>query len=326
MASTIIPCSELNIKDLKFYAPKATQGGGKNVGIMHTKTHTGLRMSLPIMFTFGASDYQGNQQFSFSLQFPDTKDESVSTEYGECLHRLVEFEANLKQKVLEYSKDWLGKQLKSIEMVDMIWTPMLKYPKNTETKEPDHTRAPTLSVKLPCWEGKWSSEVYDENRVKLFPNPLEAEATPVQFITRGNHMATIVQCGGLWIVGGKMGVTWKLVQTVVKQQNTSISGVCHINIKETDKTKLSSVADLTKHIEPEHESETIHSSSHPISSSHVEDSDQEDEEEEEHTTNKKLEEEVDEEEEEEEEPSAPKPIAPTPSSSDKKPRGRTAKK
>lgn len=320
MASTIIPCSELNIKDLKFYAPKATQGGGKNVGIMHTRTHTGLRMSLPIMFTFGASDYQGNQQFSFSLQFPDTKDESVSPEYSECLNRLVEFETNLKQKVLEYSKDWLGKQLKNIEMVDMIWTPMLKYPKNSESKEPDYTRAPTLSVKLPCWEGKWSSEVYDENRVKLFPNPEDPEITPLQFITRGNNMATIVQCGGLWIVGGKMGVTWKLVQTVVKQQNTSISGVCHINLKETEKNKLSAVADLSRHSEPE--PEVSSSSSHTISneiSSHVEDSDEENEEHEQFRKENNEEED----DEEEEEPSAP---IPPPSSTIKKTRGKSTRK
>ena len=259
MAHTIIPCSELNINDLKFYAPKGTQGGGKNVGIMHTRTHTGLRMSLPIMFTFGASDYQGNNQFSFSLQFPDTSDETISPEYAECLQRLVDFENSLKQKVLDYSKDWLGKQLKNIEMVDMIWTSMLKYPKNKDTSEPDHSRPPTLNIKLPCWEGKWSSEIYDENKVKLFPSPElddeEPAKSPVQFITRGTNMATIIQCGGLWIVGGKMGVTWKLVQAVVKQQSTSISGVCHIKINETDKSKLSTSADLSKHSEPEPETE-----------------------------------------------------------------------
>jgi hypothetical protein len=322
MASTIIPCSELNIKDLKFYAPKATQGGGKNVGIMHLRTHTALRVALPIMFTFGASDYQGNQQYSFSLQFPDSSDPSVSPEYAECLRRLVEFEVNLKQKVLEFSKDWLGKQLKNIEMVDMIWTPMLKYPKNPDTKEPDHNRSPTLSVKLPCWEGKWTSEVYDENRVKLFPCE-DPEVTPLQFITRGNNMATIVQCGGLWIVGGKMGVTWKLVQTVVKQQNTSISGVCHISLKETDKTKLSSVADLTKHSEPE--PDIVVSSTNNEISSHADDSDDEDdckkiEEREEHAE--------EEEEEEEEEPSVPTTSVPPPPppASDRKPRGRTSKK
>lgn len=277
MASTIINCSDLTVNDIKFYAPKATQGGGKNVGMMNKMTHTALRMKLPIMFTFGASDYQDNKQYSCSLQFPDINDESVDPEYGACLARLSDFEATLKRKVFEFSKDWLGKQLKSEEMVDMIWTPMLKYPKNKETGELDTSRAPTLSVKIPCFEGKWSSEIYDENKVKLFPNEDEPSVTPLDFITRGTNMATVVQCGGLWIVGGKMGVTWKLVQTIVKQQNTSIQGVCHIELKETDKKLLQKKVDLSKHQDPE-ESESTSSSSSSSSdpvSTEVADSDDE---------------------------------------------------
>lgn len=265
MASTIINCSELNINDLKFYAPKATQGGGKNVGVMNKKTNSALRMKLPIMFTFGASDYDGNEKYSFALQFPDINDESCDPKYRVCFERLVEFEASLKRKVLEFSKDWLGKQLKSEEMVDMIWSPMLKYPKNKESKEPELNRPPTLNVKLPCFEGKWSSEVYDEDRNMLFPNPDEPSLTPVNFITRGNNMATIIQFGGLWIVGGKIGTTWKLVQTIVQQQVTTIQGRCHIDMDDGDKTVLKKKVDLSTHQDPE-EMETSSSSSSSSSS------------------------------------------------------------
>jgi hypothetical protein len=256
MASTIIHCTDLDINDIKLYAPKATQGGGKNVGMMNKSTHTALRMQLPIMFTFGASDYEGNEKFSCSLQFPDTTEESTDPVYGECLAKLIEFEAALKRKVFEYAKDWLGKPMKSEDMVDMIWTPMLKYPKvSKDSTEVDTTRPPTLSIKIPCFDGKWSSEVYDEERNILFPSDTDPSATPLTFITRGTNMATVVQCGGLWIVGGKMGVTWKLIQTIVRQQNTSIQGVCHITLKETDKTLLHKKADLSKHQDPDSQEE-----------------------------------------------------------------------
>lgn len=314
MASTIINCSDLNIADIKFYAPKATQGGGKNVGMMNKATHTALRMKLPIMFTFGASDYQDNKQYSCSLQFPDTADENTDQEYAECLARLAEFETVLKRKVFEFSKDWLGKALKSEDMVDMIWTPMLKYPKNKETGEVDTSRPPTLSVKLPCFEGKWSSEIYDENKAKLFPNEEDPSITPLNFITRGTNMATVVQCGGLWIVGGKMGVTWKLVQTIVKQQNTSIQGVCHIELKESDKKALQKKADVSAHQDPDQEEESSSSTSKSSSatiSTAVEDSDDEGEKE----TPETEEEDVD------EEPSAPTP-APAPVAPAKKGRGK----
>jgi hypothetical protein len=306
MASTIINCSELTVADIKFYAPKVTQGGGKNVGMMNKSTHTALRMKLPIMFTFGASDYQDNKQFSCSLQFPDLNDETVDPVYGECLAKLSDFEAALKRKVFEFSKDWLGKQLKNEEMVDMIWTPMLKYPKNKETGEVDTSRAPTLNVKIPCFEGKWSSEVYDEEKNPLFPSPENPEVTPLNFITRGTNMATVIQCGGLWIVGGKMGVTWKLVQTIVKQQNTSIQGVCHIDLGETDKKLLQKKADLSKHQAPEEEESESSSTPQAIS---TEAADSDDEKEETTETNDEV----------DEEPSAPAPAPlPTPEPETKK--------
>jgi hypothetical protein len=318
MASTIINCSDLHANDIKFYAPKATQGGGKNVGMMNKATHTALRMKLPIMFTFGASDYQDNKQYSCSLQFPDIADENTDPEYAECLARLADFEAALKRKVFEFSKDWLGKALKSADMVDMIWTPMLKYPKNKESGEVDTSRPPTLNVKLPCFEGKWSSEIYDENREKLFPNESDPSITPLNFITRGTNMATVVQCGGLWIVGGKMGVTWKLVQTIVKQQNTSIQGVCHIELKESDKKALQKKVDVSAHQDPDQEEETSSSSTSKSStaaiSTTVEDSDDEGDKEVPET----------EEDEVDEEPSAPAPAPVAPASAPKK--GGRAKK
>lgn len=310
MASTIINCSELDVNDIKFYAPKATQGGGKNVGMMNKATHSALRMKLPIMFTFGASDYDKNEKYSCSLQFPDLNDEGVDPEYGLCVARLAEFESALKRKVFEFSKDWLGKPLKNEEMVDMIWTPMLKYPKNKETGEVDTSRSPTLSVKIPCFEGKWSSEVYDEEKNMLFPSAENPEATPLNFITRGTNMATVVQCGGLWIVGGKMGVTWKLVQTIVKQQNTSIQGVCHIDLKETDKKLLQKKADLSKHQEPEESESSSSTSAQAISTDAVDTDDENDNEKEDAPETDEV----------DEEPSAPAPApVPTPEPESKKP-------
>lgn len=315
MAHTSIDCTELNINDIKLYAPKPTQGGGKNVGMINKNSHQALHINLPVMFTFGASDYEGNEKFSCSLQFPDTTDESADPVYRECLAKLIEFEAAIKRKVFEYAKDWLGKPMKSEDMVDMIWTPMLKYPKvSKDSTEVDTTRPPTFSVKIPCFEGKWSSEIYDEDRVLLFPSETDPAVTPVNFITKGTNMKTIVKCAGLWIVGGKMGITWKLVQALVRQQNTSLPGVCHIPMNESDKNVLKRKVDLSKHQDPDNQEETTSSSSSSSSaavSTEVMDSDDEQE-------GAKEEQEAPETEELDEEPSTPSAApasVPTPASS-----------
>jgi hypothetical protein len=238
MATTIIHCAELNMSDIKMYSPRATNGGGKNIGMTNKRTNTGIRIQLPIMRTYGATDYEGNRNFSFSLQFPDISDPATPPEYRNSLDKLVEFELHLKQKIFDNAKEWLGKPLKGIDMVDMIWTPMLKYPNKTDKSgDKDYNRPPTLNVKLPCWDSKWSSEIYDEEGICVFSAEQSIGDTPLEFITKGTQVAAIIQCGGIWVVSGKVGVVWKLVQAVTKQANTSITGKCLINLKEMDKSK-----------------------------------------------------------------------------------------
>ena len=67
----------------------------------------------------------------------------------------------------------------SREVVDALWSPMLKYPKNQATMEPDTTRPPTLKLKLPSWEGAFKFELFDTQNNILIPN--EDGVTPSSF-------------------------------------------------------------------------------------------------------------------------------------------------
>jgi hypothetical protein len=208
--------------------------------MMNKRTNTGIRLQLPMMFTYGASDYEGNKNYSFGLQFPaDLDDPSVDPVYKTSLAKLAEFETFLKQKVFLHSKEWTQRALRGPEMVDMIWTPMLKYPlKADKSGDKDYTRSPSLNVKIPCWEGKWSSEVYDEEENCLFSASLEVGNAPIDYITKATHVIAVIQCGGIYVVSGKVGVTWKLIQAVVKQSNTSLVGRCLVKLPEPEKVKF----------------------------------------------------------------------------------------
>ena len=239
MASTIINCSELNVNDIKTYTPRPTGGGGKNVGMMNKRTNSGLRIQLPMLFTYGASDYEGNKNYSFGLQFPsDLDDPSSDPVCKSSLAKLNEFETYLKNQVFIHAKEWTNKTMRGPEMVDMIWSPMLRYPLKADKSEKDYTRSPSLNVKIPCWDGVWSPEVYDEEGNCLFSAEQKIGESPLPFFTKGTNVIAIIQCGGLWLVSGKVGVTWKLIQAVVKQSNTSVVGRCLIQLPETEKAKF----------------------------------------------------------------------------------------
>jgi hypothetical protein len=113
---------------------------------------------------------------------------------------------------------------------------MLKYPKDKASDEFDYSRAPTLKVKIQYWENTFKNvELYNDTGTLVFPN--DDNSSISDFIVKGSSVATIIQCGGIWVANGKFGVTWKLFQAVVKPR-TTLSGKCHIVLSEKDKEKL----------------------------------------------------------------------------------------
>jgi hypothetical protein len=242
MADTIIDGTLFNADNIKYSAPKANPSGGKSINIINKMTSSGVRLATPTLLTWGASDFvdesgKGNGKFEMSLQFPNDEDDKTA-DTNAFLANLIKLENKVKADALKFSKEWFGKVLKSEDVVEALWTPMLKYSRNKSTGEPDYGRAPVLRVKLAQWEGVWKSEIYDEDGEKLFPDPSNQTITPLDFIRKGGQIATIIQCGGLWFANGKFGMTWKLVQAAVQKPKPVITGTCFIRLKKSDKDKI----------------------------------------------------------------------------------------
>ena len=224
MSATIVNALELNAaRDMKYGKPKLNKSGGKAVPIQHAGDNKPLHISTPMMLTWGVQEYvdekTGAVSYSMSLQFPGG---DYETEEGNLfLQNMKDFEAKIKADAIVNSKEWLNKPKVSEEVIDALWTPMLKYPKDKATGQPDYTRAPTLTIKLPFYDGKFNCELFDAQGNVLFPS--RSGETPADIVTKGSNAATVMQSGGLWFANGKFGCTWRLFQAV-SQQKASTRG------------------------------------------------------------------------------------------------------
>jgi hypothetical protein len=122
----------------------------------------------------------------------------------------------------------------SRELVKHTFFPFLKYAKMKDSKKIDTTKPPHIKAKVPIWEGKWGVEIYDTRNNMLFPCENE-DMTPMDFVPRLSNVACVIQCGGIWIGGKGWGLTWKLVQCVVKPKEVaSVFGRCHVQLSEDE--------------------------------------------------------------------------------------------
>jgi len=230
-ASEFVPAQHM-----LYTKPKANAVGGKSVGILNTLSRKALYLNTPLMMTWGANAYDNpnGKSYDISLQFP--REEFSNPAIQQLLQVLTDFENKIKEDARKNSRDWFGKASMSEDVVDALFSPMLKYPKNQSTGEPDKSRTPTLKVKLPVWSGEYKFDLFDTQNNKLLPN--ESGDSPEQLIPKGSEIACIIMCGGLWFANGKFGVTWKLYQGVVKPALSLPKGQCHIKLDDQPPLKV----------------------------------------------------------------------------------------
>jgi hypothetical protein len=121
---------------------------------------------------------------------------------------------------------------------------------------------------VPYYDNRWGIEIYDTNSSLIFPKENSVE-TPVDLIPKQSSVACVLQCGGIWIGGKGWGLTWKLIQCVVKPREViSVFGRCQIQLSLEDK-----VAIETQEIREDVDHDDAHAAMAAAPSTVVEDSD-----------------------------------------------------
>lgn len=265
MAESIMDGTQIDTSVFSYSAPKPNPSGGKVINLFNKHVKESLTISTPLILTWGAQE--GKEQatgaptgkWTLSLQFPS--EEYSTPEEEQFLVSMKALEAKVKEDAMTYSKLWFGKEIKSADVIDEKFNPMLKYPKVSKgSSELDFTRPPTMTVKIPKWKTGWRTEIYNEDGEALYiPESLTQEhakelktqqeiddaismlndgKAPINYLPKQSRVICLLQCGGLWYVNGKISITWNLQQVVVKNPKPNTKGICFIKPKESEKEQL----------------------------------------------------------------------------------------
>jgi hypothetical protein len=176
-----------------------------------------------------------------SLQF--SKGQYTTPDADKFLEQMKLVEQKVKQDAMNYSKEWFGKEIKSMDVMDEKFGPMLKYPKFKGSEERNLEEPPSLTLKLPCWKDVWQTSVFDEDYNQLYvKGKTEPGVTPLDFLVNTSkapiQVIALIQCGGLWFVGSpaKVSVTWNLKQVIVRKPKTSsiADDTCFLTVRPSD--------------------------------------------------------------------------------------------
>jgi hypothetical protein len=215
---------------------------------------------------------ESDGKYSMSLNFPNS--EYVTKATTDFLQKLKDFENQILDDAVINSELWWGEEM-SREVAKHTFFPFIKYSKNKDTKKIDLSKPPSIRAKVPNYNGKWGVEIYDTQSNLLFPCDNQ-NVTPLDFIPKQSNVACVLQCGGIWIGGKGWGLTWKLIQCIVKPREViSVYGKCQIKLSDEERTTIEK-QELKDDVDLESEPDTVFQKPSVVSTE-VPDSDNEEE-------------------------------------------------
>lgn len=226
MSSSIILPAAFDVSKMTVGNVKSLDNGGKIVYISHNEKP--LIVQTPEMTVpFGMSRWNadgtgaggGVDKYTIELSFKDRETRPSLSKFFDMMGTVDKFMLN---SAIENSQAWFKKKYSTTEIVDALYTPCVKFPKDKATGEITDKYPPTFRLSLPFRNGAFAVETFDNDKNKI--NLLDVE-------TKGSKITAIIQLSGVWLAGGKFGCSWKVLQMRVVPPST-IKGFAFQDIDE----------------------------------------------------------------------------------------------
>lgn len=204
MDSIVLP-GDFDASKITYSEPRVLDNGGKVIYISYNKKK--LIMQTPEMVApFGLSKWNnegtGVDKYSLDLSFKDKASRPVLSKFFDGLK---DMDTKLVADGFANCQTWLKKPFKSLDVVEALYTPIIKHAKDKSGEVTDKY-PPTFKMTIPFNGTNFTCDVYDADRNAVDLLSLE---------TKGAKVSAIVQCVGIWVAGTKFGCSWKVLQMKV---------------------------------------------------------------------------------------------------------------
>lgn len=200
---SIILAKNIDVSKITFSDLKTADSGAKSVYINYNgKPLYAQTPEMPCVYGLSKWDNDAKvpPKYSMDLSFSGVDKNPSLAKFMDVLKAMNDKFLN---QAMDKGLEWFKKKFSSTEVVEAIYTPLIKYPKDKETGEVIDKYAPTFRLNIPYRDGKVMCPVYDADK-----NLIDLMATE----TKGARITAIVRFTGLWMAAGRFGPTIRVEQ------------------------------------------------------------------------------------------------------------------
>jgi hypothetical protein len=221
MSSSIVAPSAFSSSKITLSQLKLLESGGKQAYVNYDGRPLVMQVgSLETPFGLSVYDKATPPKYTVDLKlagYDDAVNSPKTAAVYDAMHALDEF---MIQQAVKNSRQWFKADM-NVDMARMLYTPSVRFAKDADGNVKPYP--PTLKVQLRQRDGKFETAVYDDKKRPLTDIPLEDVLVKKAFLT------VLIQCTGVWIAGGKFGLSWKAIQIRADKVPDSIRGFAFLD-------------------------------------------------------------------------------------------------
>lgn len=240
--SNIIKPKTFDPSNLTFSEVKTNKHGGKSVymnynGGKFTTQFPAMHIPYPLKEDDIVNSKTGaveGKKYSVNLSFRGMDDEykeHLPAKVRNNARRLREFHEMLQaieKRVLEegvqQSGSWLQQKGASEAVVKALMSSAIKVSKDANG-EPNGKWPDTVKTKIMYWDGVFNTEVYNESK-----EPVDLQEN----LQKGAVVAGLIEFAPIWFAGGKLGISMRLKQALMKKAPTESAQSGYMMLPESD--------------------------------------------------------------------------------------------
>jgi hypothetical protein len=209
--------TDLNVQNMTYSDPKSIGSGNFQTKLIYVNFEgkgSTLLQTPKMKMPFGISKFQYDKslpaKYTLSLSFEGIKEDS---NMKNMLDKINDIENKIKSDIIKNSVAWMNKKVITRETVNEIFSSSIKFSKDKDTGERNTRFAPTIQLKMPYFNDKFSTTIFDADLNEV---DVDDDAIP-----KGSYGTAILKCNGIWTSTNKFGLTWKVEQIKLETHNNT---------------------------------------------------------------------------------------------------------
>ena len=211
--------SQIDLEKITFSGVKTLDNGGKMLFLNYNGGINPIYITLPeVEVPFDPLYFEDNENSGKYTVKISMKDLESNKELEELHSKISEMDELLKKKAVENSATWFKKPKMSADVINELYTPMIKVSIDSETGEPNGKWPDSFGFKIVKKDGVFPKFSIYDNKKNVFDVDGKTD-NPVDLgnvLMKGTLIKAVLKCNGVWIANGKFGCTWRAEQIRAK--------------------------------------------------------------------------------------------------------------